>query len=281
MIACILAGGEGTRLRPISCRNPKPMTRFVTHPVMGHMLAHLHDCGVSRAAVTLRHMPDLIRDYFGDGEDWGVALEYYEENRPLGTAGGVANCEFPEDEEILVVSGDAVCDFDFRKALEFHRAHNAEATILLSHQKEPLEYGIVECDESGKVRRFVEKPSWNRVSTDTVNTGIYILSSSVLRRIAKGRPSDFSRDIFPEMLRRGDALYACTMPGYWCDIGDCNAYLRCVHDALAGRIALRLPTAKDGIYSLSSIPESTSIFNSSFFLIPCTPPFQEILSVLF
>ncbi len=259
MIACILAGGEGTRLRPISCRNPKPMTKLLTHPVLGHMLTHLHACGIDQAAVTLRHMPDRIRDYFGNGEDWGVRLEYFEETQPLGTAGGVANCTFPEGEEILVVSGDAVCDFDFREALAFHRSSAAEATILLSRQNEPLEYGIVECAPDGRVERFVEKPAWNRVSTDTVNTGIYILSPSVVRRIARGKASDFSRDIFPEMLRRGDALYAFAAEGYWCDIGDCGAYLRCVHDALAGRIRIELPRAADGICTLSEIPGDVEI----------------------
>ncbi len=259
MIACILAGGEGTRLRPISCRNPKPMTSLLTHPVLGHMLTHLRACGIEEAAVTLRHMPQRIRDYFGDGEDWGIRLEYFEETQPLGTAGAVANCTFPEGEEILVVSGDAVCDFDFREALAFHRTHGAEATILLSRQNEPLEYGIVECAADGRVERFVEKPAWDRVSTDTVNTGIYILSPSVIRRIARGKASDFSRDIFPEMLRRGDGLYAFSCEGYWCDIGDCGAYLRCVHDALAGRIHIDLPHAEDGIYTLTEIPDGVEV----------------------
>ena len=259
MIACILAGGEGTRLRPISCRNPKPMTKLLTHPVLGHMLTHLRTCGLEQAAVTLRHMPDRIRDYFGNGEEWGVRLEYFEETQPLGTAGAVANCTFPDGEDILVVSGDAVCDFDFREALAFHRARGAQATILLSRQSEPLEYGIVECASDGRVERFVEKPAWNRVSTDTVNTGIYILSPSVVQRIARGKASDFSRDIFPEMLRRGDALYAFAAQGYWCDIGDCAAYLRCVHDALAGRIRIDLPHAPDGICSLSEIPAGVEV----------------------
>ena len=121
MIACILAGGEGTRLRPISCRRPKPLTPLLTRPVLGHTLAHLRACGIERAFVTLRCMPARIRDCFGDGQDWGVKLSYVEEDEPLGTAGSAAGCELPEDEEVLIVSGDAVCDFDYAAALALHR----------------------------------------------------------------------------------------------------------------------------------------------------------------
>ena len=259
MIACILAGGEGTRLRPLSCRRPKPLTPLVTRSVMGHMLAHLSACGIRRACVTLRHMPGLIRDAFGDGQDWGVALSYYEETQALGTAGGAANCDFPEDEEILIVSGDGVCDFDFQKALAFHREKGAFATILVSHAALPLEYGVVLTDGEGRVTDFSEKPAWQNVKSDTVNTGIYILSPEVMRRIAKGRASDFSRDVFPEMLRRHEPLYAFAPEGYWCDIGDCGAYLSCVHDALAGKIGISLPKSADGVCALSEIPEGVQI----------------------
>ena len=259
MIACILAGGEGTRLRPLSCRRPKPLTPLVTRSVMGHMLAHLSACGIRRACVTLRHMPGLIRDAFGDGQDWGVSLSYYEETQALGTAGGAANCDFPEDEEILIVSGDGVCDFDFQKALAFHREKGAYATILVSHAALPLEYGVVLTDGDGRVTGFSEKPAWQSVKSDTVNTGIYILSPEVMRHIVKGKASDFSRDVFPEMLRRHEPLYAFAPEGYWCDIGDCGAYLSCVHDALAGKIGISLPKSADGVCALSEIPEGVQI----------------------
>ena len=259
MIACILAGGEGTRLRPISCRRPKPLTPLLTRPVLGHTLAHLRACGIERAFVTLRHMSGMIRDFFGDGREWGVEISWHEEEEPLGTAGGAAACGLPEDEEILIVSGDAVCDFDYAAALALHRKRGAKATLLLSRADAPLEYGAVECDAGGRVTAFAEKPAWNDVRTDAVNTGIYILSPGVLRKLPKGRPADFSRDVFPAMLARGEALYGDAPQGYWRDIGDCGAYLACVHDALEGRIGLALPAFPGGVCAFSEIPEDVQI----------------------
>lgn len=254
MKAVILAGGEGTRLRPLSCDTPKPMTRLFDRPIMEHTISLLRKNGITEIAATLCYMPRVFEEYFGDGSRLGVSLHYYDEDVPLGTAGGVAACREFLDDDFLVISGDAVCDFDFAPVYEFHRKNQAEVTVVLSRQSNPLGYGLVLTDRDGRVERFIEKPSWDSVFTDTANTGIYILSPSVLQDVPEGKKFDFAHDLFPKLLAEGRAVYAVAADGYWCDIGNCGAYLTCVRDALAGRVKLDLPPAEHGVRSLSPIP---------------------------
>lgn len=254
MKAVILAGGEGTRLRPLSCDTPKPMTNLFDRPVMEHTINLLKKHGITDIAATLCYMPRVFEEYFGDGSRLGVSLRYYYEDVPLGTAGGVAACRDFLDGDFLVISGDAVCDFDFAPLFEFHKRNHAEVTVVLSRQSNPLGYGLVLTDQAGRVERFIEKPSWDSVFTDTANTGIYILSPSVLKDVPAGQKYDFAHDLFPKLLAEGRAVYAVAADGYWCDIGNCDAYLTCVRDALAGRVKLELPPAEHGVRSLSPIP---------------------------
>lgn len=242
MKAIILAGGEGTRLRPMTARLPKPMVRLMDRPILWHTLEWLKRCGVTEAAVTLRYLPHSVRAYFGDGEDVGVRLTYFTETEPLGTAGAVRACgEFAGEEDVLVVSGDGVCDLDLRALADFHREHKAEATMLLYAHPSPTSYGIVQTDVLDRVVGFAEKPDWGQVFTDRVNTGIYLLSPAALRRIPPGKPFDFARDLFPRMVAERAALFAVCLPGYWRDVGEPEAYLACVKDALEGKIALSRP----------------------------------------
>ncbi|MDY5016823.1 MAG: sugar phosphate nucleotidyltransferase [Eubacteriales bacterium] len=236
MKAVILAGGQGTRLRPMTVNVPKPMTRLLDRPVMEYILRLLRAQGICEIAVTTAYLSAVIESTFADGADLGVRLRYYKETTPLGTAGSVRQCaDFLAGEDFLVISGDCVCDFDFTPALELHRARHADATIALYRHAEPLEYGLAVTDEQGLVERFVEKPAWGQVCTDTVNTGVYILRPEVLSLIPEGVPYDFSRDLFPVLLQK-KTLYAAVLPGYWCDIGDCGAFLRCAEDMLDGRV---------------------------------------------
>ncbi|MGN0742550.1 MAG: sugar phosphate nucleotidyltransferase [Candidatus Fimadaptatus sp.] len=249
MKAVIMAGGEGARLRPLTCDMPKPMMPVLDRPIMDYALRLLKRHGVSSAAVTLGYMPDSIRDHFGDGARWGVELRYHVEKTPLGTAGGVKAASGFLDETFCVLSGDGLTDCDLTAALEFHRRKAADITIVLKRVPVPLEYGVVETDEGGRVRRFVEKPGWGEVFTDTVNTGIYIMEPDVLDMIPPGQ-YDFGRELLPRAVSEGRAVYGWVMGGYWCDIGDTAAYAQANFDALTGRVrgvdeALGRDTADD------------------------------------
>lgn len=241
MKAIIMAGGEGSRLRPLTCDCPKPMVPLMDRPVMSYTLELIRRHGISEAAVTLQYLPDRVSDYFGDGEQFGVSMRYYVENEPLGTAGSVRQAKDFLTETFVVLSGDGVTDCDLTEVLSFHRARGAMATLVLKRVEAPLEYGVVVADGQGRVQRFVEKPGWGEVFSDTVNTGIYILEPEVLDRIPSDRPYDFGHELFPEMLRAGLPLYACVTDGYWCDIGDVSAYLRAHMDAMEGQINLPMP----------------------------------------
>ena len=238
MKAIIMAGGEGTRLRPLTCDCPKPMIRLMNRPVMQYALALLKRHGVTHAAATLGYLPDAIIDYFGDGDALGVDLRWYVEKAPLGTAGGVKRAADFLDETFVVLSGDGVTDLDLSAAAAFHRERGALATLVLKHADNPLEYGVVSADGDGRVRSFHEKPDWSDVLSDTVNTGIYILEPEALAHIPEGRPWDFGHDLFPALVEKGLPVYGYVMQGYWCDIGDVRAYLAAHADALEGRVRL-------------------------------------------
>jgi len=238
------------------------MMDVLGRPVLEHILRLLKKNGVDEACLTLRWMPESITDYFGDGGKLGMRLVYRTEREPLGTAGGVRACaDFIGGEDFLVISGDGICDFDLAGCVRRHRESGAEATILLHPESEPLEYGLAVTDAGGRVARFVEKPGWESVVTDMANTGVYILSNSVLGLIPEGRGCDFGADVFPEMIERGRALFGLRADGYWCDIGSASAYRRCCLDALEGRVRLDIPApeVREGIFSLSEIPRSALV----------------------
>lgn len=258
MKAIIMAGGRGTRLMPISALSPKPMTRLMGVPLLEHIVALLRKDGFTELCMTLGHMPEQITDYFGDGERFGVSIKYKIEDRPLGTAGGVRACaDFAGGEDFLVISGDAACDFDLRYLAERHRQSGADVTMALYRHPEPLRYGTVLVSGNYEIRKFIEKPSWQRVVTDMVNTGIYIISPKVLELIPEGEASDFARDVFPVLMERGYKMFGVPMDGYWCDIGDAESYLRSCLDALDGSLMISR-TARGGAY----IPETRSFICS-------------------
>lgn len=247
MKACILAGGEGRRLRPLTTHLPKPMVPLLGKPLLYRIVAQLRSHGIREMALTLMYLPDVIRDALGDGSDWDATFFYSVEQQPMGTAGGVRAClDFLKGEDCLIISGDAVCDFDFSEALRFHREKQSDVTILLNRQDNPTEYGLVQTDPEGRIQRFLEKPAWSEVFTNVVNTGIYLLSPSVLEQIPPNQPFDFSKALFPMLLKNGRRLYGYEPDGYWCDIGDTAAYLRCTMDALNGRFRLQREATRPG-----------------------------------
>ena len=239
--AVIMAGGRGERLRPITDTMPKPAVEVGGKPALGYALSMIKEAGLRSAIVTVQYRYEDIRDRFGDTYD-GVTIDYYIEDEPLGTAGSVRAAvheRFYDDsfEELIVLSGDAVCDFDLRPALSAHRNSGADATLLLAESSEPWKYGCVTLDSTkqhGRIVDFIEKPRDMR-GTALVNTGIYILSRETVDRIPK-REYDFGRDLFPLMIKEGARLNGFVADGYWCDIGSPESYRRASFDAAKNKI---------------------------------------------
>jgi mannose-1-phosphate guanylyltransferase/phosphomannomutase len=239
--AVVMAGGEGTRLRPLTSNQPKPMVPIVGKPCMEHILELLHQHGLDDVIVTVAFMPQAIRSYFGNGDTLGMEIEYSVEESPLGTAGSVRLASDRLDETSLVISGDALCDVDLTDLIRFHREKEAAVTIGLKSVENPLEFGIVVTDEDGRIERFLEKPSWSQVFSDTINTGIYILEPEVLRHVPTDRPYDFSKELFPLLLEMGRPLYGYVFDAYWQDIGNLDQFRQANFDALDERVRLTVP----------------------------------------
>jgi mannose-1-phosphate guanylyltransferase/phosphomannomutase len=239
--AVVMAGGEGTRLRPLTSNQPKPMVPIVGKPCMEHILELLRKHGFEDVIVTVAFLPQEIRSYFSDGEGLGLNIEYSVEESPLGTAGSVRLASGALDDTFLVISGDALCDIDLSKLVAFHRERGGVATIGLKSVPNPLEFGIVVTDEDGRVERFLEKPSWGQVFSDTINTGIYVLEPEVLRHVPDDRAYDFSKELFPLLLEMGKPMYGYVCDGYWQDIGNLDQYRQANFDALDERVKLELP----------------------------------------
>ena len=254
MKAIIMAGGEGSRLRPLTCDCPKPMMRLMNRPIMQYAVELLAAHGVTEIAATLGYQPDAILDYFGDGSALGVSLRWFVEPAPLGTAGGVRQAREMLDETFAVLSGDGLTDLNLTEAAAFHRQRGALATLVLRREPNPSEYGVVCMDEDGRIRRFYEKPGRCDLVSDLINTGVYILEPEVLDRIPADRPYDFGHDLFPRLAEEGAPLFGYVMDGYWCDVGDVPAYLSAHEAALRGEI--RLPSLAPAPGGVSLAPDA-------------------------
>jgi mannose-1-phosphate guanylyltransferase/phosphomannomutase len=241
MKAVVMAGGEGTRLRPLTSNQPKPMVPIVGKPCMEHILELLRAHGLEEVVVTVAFLPQAIRGYFGDGETLGMHIEYSVEETPLGTAGSVRLASARLTETFVVISGDALCDVDLTRLIEVHREKGAAVTIGLKSVENPLEFGIVVTDSDGRVERFLEKPSWSQVFSDTINTGIYVIEPEVLNHVPTDRSYDFSKELFPLLLEMGRPIYGHVMDGYWQDIGNLDQYRQANFDALDERVQLNIP----------------------------------------
>lgn len=241
MKAIIMAGGEGKRLKPVSSDTPKPLVPLCGRPVMEHIVLLLKKHGITDICASLKYRPEDIQNYFGSGERLGVRMQYRIEKEALGTAGGVKNCaDFYGNEDFLVISGDSACDFDLTELMKAHAQHLPAVTIALHPHSEPLRYGLALCDKEGCVRSFIEKPDWERVVTNLVNTGVYIVSTRAMELVPESTVFDFAKDLFPELLRRDEKLLGCPLDGYWCDIGTPKSYYQCCVDALDGKLDIEL-----------------------------------------
>ena len=215
---------------------------MVNRPIMEHVLRLLKRHGFDETVVTVQFLAALVRNYFGDGEEFGMSLQYATEEMPLGTAGSVRNAEDAlRDEPFLVISGDALTDMDLTSLVQFHKDKGALVTVALARVPNPLEFGIVITAEDGQIQRFLEKPTWGQVFSDTVNTGLYVMEPEVLAEVPPGETVDWSGDIFPKLLKRGAPLYGYVSESYWEDVGTHESYLKAQADVLARRVQADIP----------------------------------------
>lgn len=241
MKAVIMAGGEGTRLRPLTSNVPKPMLPLANRPMMEHIVNLLREHGVDEIVVTVAYLANTIRTYFGDGSEFGVRMVYATEEHPLGTAGSVRNAMDELDERFLVISGDVLTDLDLGAILAYHEEKQALATIGLVAVEDPLEFGIVITNPDGRIARFLEKPSWGEVFSDTINTGVFVLEPRIFDYIPADRPVDFSSEVFPALLAADEPIFGCVLEGYWEDVGTLEAYSSAHLDVLDGRVRVDVP----------------------------------------
>ncbi len=236
-----MAGGEGSRLRPLTSTRPKPLVTVVNRPILWHVLRLVSRHGIRESFVTLHYLSDQITTAFSDENEVGVRLNYSFEDRPLGTAGSVKAIEGELSNTFLVISGDVMTDFDLSELIRFHKKSGALVTIGLARVPNPLEYGIVLASPEGKISKFLEKPGWSEVFSDTVNSGIYVIEPEALRQIENDRACDFSKELFPKLLRADEPIFAHVLDGYWCDVGMPSQYIGAHHDILSGKSKVEIP----------------------------------------
>jgi mannose-1-phosphate guanylyltransferase/phosphomannomutase len=237
MKAVIMAGGFGTRIQPLTHSIPKPMLPIMNRPMMEHTMMSLKALGITDFIVLLYFKPEVIQAHFGDGSAFGINITYVLPDADYGTAGAVKKAqEAIGNENFIIISGDLVTDFDFQKIFDYHREKNAQLTITLTSVENPLEFGVVIANDEGKIEKFLEKPSWGEVFSDTINTGIYIIEPEILEYIPKNENFDFAKDLFPLLMRQGVDLMAGHAQGYWRDVGNPESYRDVYEDIMMKRV---------------------------------------------
>ena len=246
MKAVVMAGGFGTRIQPLTHSLPKPMLPVMNRPMMEHIIVKLRDeLGIKDFVVLLYFKPEVIKDYFKDGKEFGINIEYVLPNDDYGTAGAVKCAEeYLKDDNFIIVSGDLVTDFDFKEILAFHKKKNSKLTITLTPVEDPLQFGVVITDHNDKIEKFLEKPGWGEVFSDTINTGIYVIEPEILEHIPPNENFDFAKDLFPLLMARGIDLWGCPIKGYWRDVGNPISYREVHHDILSGKVKVKIPGKK-------------------------------------
>lgn len=241
MQAVILAGGKGTRLRPLTVYTPKPIVPVMNRPFLLYQIDILRKAGITDITLSLSYQPDKIEHVLGDGSDFGVNLRFITEPTPLGTGGAYRFAADEIRETTVVLNGDVLTDIDLAKLLEFHKRNRAEATIVLTPVEDPSRYGLVETNKDGQILRFLEKPKPEDIASigiNTINAGIYVLEPSVLDLMPYAENRSFEYDVFPELLKRKSNFFAYTMVGeYWRDIGTPESYFDAHSDLLSHKIA--------------------------------------------
>ncbi len=238
MKAVILVGGEGTRLRPLTCNIPKPMLPMMNRPFIELVIKHLAKHGVDEVILSAGYKPQAFDSHLGDGRDFGVKITYIVEERPLGTCGAVKNVADLLDDTFVVCNGDILTDLNISQMLEFHRKKESSVTIALTSVEDPTQYGLVPIDDTGRVTEFLEKPSWDEVTTDLVNAGTYIMEPEIMDGVGKGVHCSFERELFPDLLEAAKPVFGMPAGAYWIDIGSPAKYLRAHKDILNGKVGI-------------------------------------------
>jgi len=239
MKAVVMAGGFGSRIQPLTHSTPKPMLPLLNRPMMEHTMLKLRDLGITDFIVLLYYKPEIIKDYFKDGKDMGMNINYITPDDDYGTAGAVKKAqELIGDENFVIISGDVVTDFDFKKMFDFHNEKQSKLTITLTKVENPLQFGVVITDNEGRIEKFLEKPSWGEVFSDTINTGIYIIEPEVLDEIPANENYDFGKDLFPSLMQSDTTLWGYDATGYWRDVGNPESYREVYEDVFSGKVAL-------------------------------------------
>lgn len=255
MKAVVMAGGEGTRLRPLTCTTPKPMIKIIGKPVIGYIFDLLADNGFDEIAVTVRYKSEEIENYIDSLRKGKVKITCIEETRILGTAGSVKNAAKNWNEPFLVISGDCICDFELDKIMKHHKKIMADVTVVCKQVENTQEYGTVVLNESGCIESFCEKPDWRHAASDMANTGIYVVNPAVLDTVPDGISYDFACDLFPSMMNSGKRLYGCVAEGYWCDMGDLKSLRMCIRDVMDNKVNTSIPKNKRGIFVRDELPK--------------------------
>lgn len=241
MNVLLLAGGLGTRLRPMTENMPKPMAPILNRPWLEHLILHLKEQGVHRFVIALKHHPEKIKNHFGDGRRLGVSIQYALEDKLLGTAGAIKNAEALLDEQFIAMNADIVHDIELKPLLDFHRSHGGKVTIGLTEVEDPSAYGVVEQDDTGRILRFVEKPRLDEAPSRRINAGIYIMDKSVLAAIPSDREVSIERETFPHLIRENMGVFGTTIQGYWADMGTKDRYRKIHWDLLTGQSRIHIP----------------------------------------
>ncbi len=236
MKAVVMAGGFGTRIQPLTNSSPKPMLPILNKPMMQYMIEKLASLGIKDIVVLLYFMPEVIEGYFGDGSKFGVNITYITPDDDYGTAGAVKKAQKFLDETFFIVSGDLVTDFDFQQIIDYHKSKNSKLTITLTGVEDPLQFGVVITNPEGQIQKFLEKPSWGEVFSDTINTGIYLLEPEILNYIPEDTNYDFGKQLFPKLMKENIALWGCNVEGYWRDVGNPESYREVHKDLLLGKV---------------------------------------------
>jgi len=241
MKAVVMAGGFGTRIQPLTHSRPKPMLPIMNKPMMEHTMMMLKDLGIDEFIVLLYFKPEIIKDHFGDGSDFGIKITYVVPDDDYGTAGAVKLAQkHIGDDNFIIISGDLVTDFDFKKLFDFHASKKAKLSIGLTSVENPLQFGVVIANEDNVIEKFLEKPSWGEVFSDTINTGIYIIESEILDYIPHGENFDFAKDLFPLLMQKEIELMGYSLNGYWRDVGNPESYREVYEDILNKRVNFKI-----------------------------------------
>ena len=232
MKAVILVGGQGTRLRPLTCNIPKAVVPVLNRPFLEHLLIYLKSHAVDSIVLAMGYNPDPIRETIGDGSHLGVQLTYIIEESPLGTAGAIKNVEHLLDDTFIVFNGDIITEINLTEMIRLHQEIKPKVSIALTPADNPTIYGVVETDEQNMIKRFVEKPSWDEVTTNMINAGIYIVEPDVLKRVPPSTPCMFERQLFPWLLDANEPMLSYKSSAYWIDIGTLEKYLKVHYDLL-------------------------------------------------